>query len=73
VREDKEKEKLLNNMLLKELMNMLNDSERELIVMRYFKNKTQSEIAKQLGISQVQVSRMEKKVLLRLREKALED
>lgn len=68
--EDSEKEELLNHMLLKQLMDTLEPSERELICMRYFQNKTQMEIASVLGISQVQVSRMEKKILLRMREKA---
>ena len=68
--EDSEKEELLNHMLLKQLLDSLEPSERELIYMRYFQDKTQMEIAAVLGISQVQVSRMEKKILLRLREKA---
>ncbi|MCH5337270.1 MAG: SigB/SigF/SigG family RNA polymerase sigma factor [Acetatifactor sp.] len=68
--EDVEKEELLNHMLLKQLLDSLEPSERELIYMRYFQDKTQVEIAGILGISQVQVSRMEKKILLRLREKA---
>ena len=68
--EDVEKEELLNHMLLKQLLDGLEPSERELIYMRYFQDKTQVEIAGILGISQVQVSRMEKKILLRLREKA---
>ncbi|MCI5955311.1 MAG: SigB/SigF/SigG family RNA polymerase sigma factor [Lachnospiraceae bacterium] len=68
--EDAEKEKLLNHMLLKQLLDTLEPTERELISMRYFQNKTQMEIAGLLGISQVQVSRMEKKILLRLRERA---
>ena len=68
--EDTEKEELLNRMLLKQLLDSLEPSERELICMRYFQNKTQVEIAEILGISQVQVSRMEKKILLRLRERA---
>ncbi len=68
--EDSEKEELLNHMLLKQLLDGLEPSERELIYMRYFQNKTQMEIASVLGISQVQVSRMEKKILLRMREKA---
>ena len=68
--EDVEKEELLNHMLLSQLLDTLEPSERELIAMRYFQNKTQVEIASQLGISQVQVSRMEKKILLRLRERA---
>ncbi len=67
---DKEKEELLNHMLLKQLLDGLEPSERELSCMRYFQNKTQMEIASMLGISQVQVSRMEKKILLRMREKA---
>ncbi len=67
---DVEKDKLLDRMLLKQLLESLEENERELICMRYFQNKTQTEIASVLGISQVQVSRMEKKILLRLRERA---
>ncbi len=69
--EDTEKEELLNHMLLRQLLDTLEPSERELIQMRYFQNKTQVEIARILGISQVQVSRLEKKILLRMREKAM--
>ncbi len=68
--DDAEKEKLLNHMLLKQLLDSLEPGDRELIDMRYFQNKTQVEIAAILGISQVQVSRKEKKILLGLREKA---
>lgn len=68
--EDAEKEELLNHMLLKQLLESLEASERELICMRYFQNKTQVEVAALLGVSQVQVSRLEKKILLRLRERA---
>ena len=68
--EDEEKEKLLDHMLLKQLLDGLEPAERELIYMRYFQDKTQMEIASILGISQVQVSRMEKKILLRMRDKA---
>jgi len=67
--EDSEKEKLLNHMLLKQLLDSLEPKDRELIYMRYFQNKTQMEIAANLGVSQVQVSRMEKRILLSLREK----
>lgn len=67
---DYEKEQLLDRMLLRQLLDSLEESERELICMRYFQNKTQVEIASKMGISQVQVSRMEKKILLRLRERA---
>ena len=67
---DTEKEKLLDRMLLNQLLDSLEPGERDLIFMRYFQNKTQMEIASLLGISQVQVSRLEKKILLRLRERA---
>lgn len=68
---DAEKEKLLDHLLLAQLLDSLEADERELICMRYFQNRTQVEIASQLGISQVQVSRLEKKILLRMREKAV--
>lgn len=64
-----EHEKLLNHMLLKQLLDELGEEERELITLRYFQDKTQVEVAKKLGISQVQVSRMEKRILVRMREK----
>lgn len=67
--EDREKEGVLNRMLLEQLLDSLKSSDRELICMRYFQNKTQMEIAASLGISQVQVSRMEKRILLSMREK----
>ena len=70
--EEKEgqEEKVLNRMLLGQLLEELEKEERQLIYLRYFANKTQMEIGKELGISQVQVSRMEKKILKRMREKA---
>ena len=66
----KEKEKLLNRILLKELLDGLDEKERKLIEYRYYKDMTQTEVAKELGISQVQVSRLEKKILKNMREKA---
>lgn len=68
---DYEKEDLLNRMLLKQLLDSLQDKERELIQMRYFQDKTQSEVARKMGISQVQVSRLEKKILLHMREEIM--
>jgi RNA polymerase sporulation-specific sigma factor len=68
--QDWEKDELINHMLLEQLLKSLTEKERDLIHMRYFENKTQMEIAVILGISQVQVSRMEKKILLRMREMA---
>lgn len=67
--ENTEHEQLLNRMVLKELLATLTDKEQEIILRRYFYNETQSQIAKRLGISQVQVSRLEKKILRQMREK----
>ncbi len=68
--EEKEEyeEKILNKLLLGKLLDELKKEERQLIYLRYFADKTQMEIGRELGISQVQVSRMEKKILQRLRE-----
>ena len=71
VKEDCEKEELLNHMLVGQLLDALPEKERSLITMRYFQDKTQSEVARCMGISQVQVSRMEKKILLQLREEVI--
>lgn len=68
---DSEKEKLLNHMLLEQLLAELDEKELSLIRMRYFQDKTQTEVAKQMGISQVQVSRLEKRILIRMREKVI--
>lgn len=67
---DQEKEEVLNRMLLHQLLEELDDKSRELIEYRYFHEMTQTQVAKQLGISQVQVSRMEKKILKEMRKKA---
>lgn len=62
-------EKVVNRMLLTQLLEELGKEERRLIYLRYFENKTQTEIGNLLGISQVQVSRMEKKILQKMRER----
>ena len=62
-------DKVVDHMLLSELLKALNGEERKLIYLRYFAGRTQSDVGKILGVSQVQVSRMEKKILGRLREK----
>ncbi len=62
-------EKLIEKITLKEMLNQLTPKEKQIILLRYFEDKTQSEIAKKMGISQVQVSRIEKKVLLRMKSK----
>lgn len=63
-----EHEELINSILINQMLGDLDEKERQIIEMRYFKNKTQAEIAKIFGISQVQVSRLEKKILRRMRE-----
>ncbi len=60
----------LNRVLLKELLGSLEPRERAIILMRYFSDKTQNQIAAEMGISQVQVSRLESKILKKLRERA---
>ena len=67
--ENSAQEELLNRMVLRELLTELSDKDREIIVRRYYYNETQSQIADKLGISQVQVSRLEKKILKQMREK----
>lgn len=62
-------EQLLNRILLEETLDKLETRERQIIYLRYFEDKTQTEIARELGISQVQVSRMEKKILRIMRGK----
>lgn len=69
--EGKEEERILNQILLKQLIGILDKEERRLIYLRYFADKTQAQVGKELGISQVQVSRMEKKILKRMRENIL--
>ena len=63
-----EQEQLLNRMVLGQILNLLEEKDREIIVRRYFENQTQSQIAADLHISQVQVSRLEKKILRKMRE-----
>ncbi|GAA0078739.1 RNA polymerase sporulation sigma factor SigF [Clostridium sp. CTA-5] len=60
---------MINKIALKEALRSLDEKARQIIILRYFKDKTQVQVAKLLGISQVQVSRIEKKVLLKMREK----
>ncbi len=58
----------IDNMLLHEMLEKLPKEEQQLIYARYFEDKTQSEVAKILGINQVQVSRCEKKILKKMHD-----
>lgn len=62
-------EKIISSVSLREAAKTLEQREKSIINLRYFKGKTQMEVAQMIGISQVQVSRLEKKILKYLREK----
>lgn len=66
--DEPEKEAVLDHLVIQQLLESLEERERQLLKLRYFENKTQTEVAKMMGMTQVQVSRMEKKTLYRLRE-----
>ena len=59
---------IVDKIVLKDAINKLNDREKKIILLRYFRGSTQSQVAKILGISQVQVSRIEKRVLSDMKE-----
>ena len=70
IKEEKDaSEELLDHMLLNSLLGTLEEKERDLLRLRYFEDLTQVQVAKQLDMTQVQVSRMEKKILGKLRER----
>lgn len=54
---------ITNKIVVKELINKLDKKEKEVIMLRFYKEKTQSQVAKILGITQVQVSRIERRIL----------
>lgn len=58
---------MVDNIILKDMLSKLKPRDRQVIILRYFKDQTQTEVAKQLGISQVQVSRIEKKIIEEMR------
>lgn len=60
---------LIDKICINNLIEELEAREKQIILLRYYRGKTQSEVAKLLGISQVQISRIEKKILLSMREK----
>ncbi len=64
-----EGEVMLDNLALKDVIKRLDERDRKIIMLRYYFDKTQSEIAKELNISQVQVSRLENKILENLKAK----
>ena len=64
-----EEEALLRQLLLEQLLRSLEPKERRLIMLRFFHDRTQTQVAEELGMSQVQVSRLEKKILMALKKR----
>lgn len=69
VAEPEQEEKMLNKIMLRSVINELDLRSKKIILLRYFRDKTQAETAKELGVSQVQVSRLESKILNFIKEK----
>lgn len=69
IEDDKPIDKELDNELLYKIIEDLPVRDKKIIILRYFRDKTQKDIAQELGVSQVQVSRLESKILKRLKEK----
>ncbi len=65
---DESQNKWFDKIALQDAIRSLNERERLIVYLRYFKDQTQSEVAERLGISQVQVSRLEKKILLNIKQ-----
>ncbi len=66
-----DEEKIVNRIAIENILSSLKPRERQVLVLRYFKGKTQQEIAPIVGVSQVQVSRIEKKAFEKIREREL--
>ena len=64
-----EEEETVNKIFLKEILDSLDNRSKKVILLRYFKEETQQQVAQRIGVSQVQISRIEKKVLETLRKK----
>ena len=62
-------EENIDGLMLRDSIMELPEREKKIIILRYFRDKTQSEVAGELGVSQVQVSRLENKILKKIREK----
>ena len=68
---EKKEDRILDRMMLGQLLETLDPQERQLIYLRYFADRTQTDVGKIMGISQVQVSRLEKKILQNMRKMTL--
>ena len=68
---EKKEDRILDRMMLGQLLETLDPQERQLIYLRYFADRTQTDVGKIMGLSQVQVSRLEKKILQNMRKMTL--
>lgn len=68
-----EQNMITNKIAVKQLIENLKEKEKKVILLRYYRGKTQTETAKILGTSQVQISRIEKKALIEMKKKLTED
>ena len=66
---ENEEIKITNKITLEKLIKELEPRDKQIILLRYFKGETQTQVSERLGISQVQVTRIEKRILLQMREK----
>jgi RNA polymerase sporulation-specific sigma factor len=68
-----DREDMLDKLILRDIIDSLPPREKKIIVLRYFRDKTQSEISRALGVSQVQISRIESKIIERMRSGFMPD
>ena len=68
-----EQNMITNKIAISQLIEDLEEKEKQIILLRYYRGKTQSEIAQMIGTSQVQISRIEKRVLRQMKRKLTED
>ena len=68
--EDKQEE-IIDKLLLRTAIESLPERDRKIIVLRYFRDMTQSEVAEKIGVSQVQVSRIESRIIKEFRQKLI--
>ncbi len=68
IKGEDEEEKITDRVMISNILNSLKPRERQILILRYFKNKTQAEVATVVGVSQVQISRIEKKVIEQIRK-----
>ena len=69
IEDDESQEKMIDKIVLKSIIKNLSDRDKQIIYLRYYLDKTQSEVAKKLKVSQVQVSRLELKILEKIKQR----